>query len=181
MTTRCTLIFNGVVSIEHEVGARNLAYRDGIGREKVNKGRSKAAPSTSWKQGEGIERCPCKVRRRRASGDGRGKRGGGGKGNGGRRGKHGSRGRSTKEDGGGSATAAGGDGDGSSAKAAEVSTPAKGCLRCGKKGHKVVNSTENLSSWCNGRGHTADVCPHFEGQGCAGGNERGWSGGRRRR
>ena len=76
---------------------------------------------------------------------------------GGRWGKHERGGRGTYKVGGGSAAAAGG--DGIRAKAAEGIAPVKGCYRCGKQGHMRANCTEKLCSRCNGRGHTADVCP----------------------
>ena len=78
-------------------------------------------------------------------------------GKGGRRGKHERGGRSTNEVDCGSAAAAGG--YGISAKAAEGSVPVRGGYRRGKQGHTTVNCTEKPCNRCNGRPHTADVCP----------------------
>ncbi|CAN0523320.1 unnamed protein product, partial [Laminaria digitata] len=63
----------------------------------------------------------------------------------------------TNEGGGASAAAAGG--DGKSAKAAEGNYPRWGCYRCGKKGPVAADCRTRLCERCNGRRHTADVCP----------------------
>ncbi|CAN0513451.1 unnamed protein product, partial [Laminaria digitata] len=34
-----------------------------------------------------------------------------------------------------------------------------GCYRCGQKGHVLADCKTKLCGRCNGRGHTADVCP----------------------
>ena len=91
------------------------------------------------------------------AGGGDGKGGGRGNGKGGRRGKHRRGGRSTNEVGGGSVAVA--DGYGRSSKATECSSLMRGCRRCRKEGDISVNCTETLFGLCNGRGHTADVCP----------------------
>ena len=56
-------------------------------------------------------------------------------------------------------------GDGNSTKAAEGSTFAGRCFKCGKKSHRVANCTVKLCSGCNGRGHAADICPTSKEEG----------------
>ncbi|CAN0595759.1 unnamed protein product, partial [Laminaria digitata] len=34
-----------------------------------------------------------------------------------------------------------------------------GCYRCGQKGHVLADCKTKVCDRCNGRGHTADVCP----------------------
>ena len=163
-------IFIDAFPAEYEVEVGNLASRDSIGRDDVIKavGERHHRLSGSRKKGSNAGHAGRAMfagggaggggRGKGGGGDGSGK-GGGGSGieRGGRRGKHGRGGQGTNEVGGGSATAAGG--DSMSAKAAEGSTPETRCYRCGTKGHWRADCTEELCSRCQGRGHTADVCP----------------------
>ena len=148
--------------------ARDLTYRDSIGRDDIIKGVRERYQriSGSRKKGSNAGHAGHAMFAGGGGGGGRGKGGGGGRrwkggngsrGKGGKQGKHGRGARGTNEDGGGSAAVAGD--DGSSAKAAEGSTPEVRCYRCGKKGHSKADCTEELCSRCKGREHTADVFP----------------------
>ena len=152
---------------EYEVGARNHAYRDSIGRDGIIKavGERHHRLSGSRRKGSNAGHTGNAMfgggggggRRAVPDGGAHGKGGGRGKGKGGRRGQQGRCCKGTNEDGGGSAAAAGG--DGSSAKAAEDGTSEAKYLRCGKKGHWRVDCTEALCSRCHGQRHAADASP----------------------
>ena len=136
--------------------ARNLASRDSTGREEIVKAMRERDHRLSGNRKKGSNSGHA-LYAGNGAGGGHGKCVDHSKRKGGRRGKHGRVGKGTNQVGGGSAAAAGG--DGSSAKDTEGSSPVRGCYRCGKEGNIRANCTEKLCSRCNGRGHTADVCP----------------------
>ena len=168
----CT-IFIDAFPAEYEVEARNLTSRDSIGRDDIIKAVRERhhRRSGNRKKGSSAGHAAHAMYAGGGGGGGRGKSENSGKGKGGKQGKHGRGGRGIIEDGGGSAAAAGG--DGSSAKIAEGSTPEVRCCRCGKKDHLKADCASKLCSRCQGRGHTADVCPMSTEKRCNRCNGRG--------
>ena len=161
----CT-VFIDALPAEYEVGARNLASRDSIGRDDIIKAVREWHHRLSGRRKKGFNAGHADHAMFAGGGDGghrsgagggaHGKGGGRGK-EGGRRGRQGCGGKGTNEDGGGPAAAAGG--DGSIAKTADGGTSEVRCHTCGKKGRWRVDCTEELRSRCHGRGYAADVCP----------------------
>ena len=139
--------------------ARNLASHESTGRDEIIKAVRERYHRLSANRKKGSNSGHA-LYAGDGAGGGHGKGGGHGNGKGGRRGKHGRDDQGTNEVGGGAAAAAGGDSSG--AKATEGSAPVRGCFRCGKEGHIRANYAEKLCSRCNGRGHTAGVCPTSE-------------------
>ena len=141
------------------VVARNLASHDSTAREEIMRAVRQRHYRLSANRKKGSNSGHARYAGD-AAGGGRGKGRSNGNGKGGHRGKHGRGDQGTNEVGGGSAAAAGV--DGRRAKDPEGCAPVRGCYRCGKESHIKPNCAENLCSRCNGRGHTADVCPTSE-------------------
>ena len=151
---------------EYEAEARNLASRDSIGRDDIINVVQERRQRLSRNRNERFNARHAGHamfadggsggRRKGCAGGFHGNGGGRGEIKGEGRGQQGRGWRCTNEDGGGSSVASGG--DGSSTKAAEAGKFEVRCYRCGTKGHRRVDDTEELCSPCHGRRHAATVC-----------------------